>query len=391
MRIHDVVISMDSHTHSFVDLKPWLPARFRPAFDEATAVGRRIFFEANRMWGELLREGGEMHWDMDPSIDASAHRYDLDLTLDQRLRNTEADGIAAEFIIDGNGPVSTDAELLHQVTLAYNRWFEEYTAPARHRIKGAVIVNLIGGVDRAIEEIRDAHAHGLAAIHLCAQPHMSSRDLPPFGHRLYEPMWSMLDELGMAIVFHGGVGREKPLLQWGRWGDGQRGWEDLLMMEVNSGNFGAMKHLLLASIPERYPHIRFGWIETGSHWIPPLLRELDAFMKCRRADPVTRMNMSPSEMWQRQCFTAGPLGQSEIAILDQVGARNMMFGSDYIHVEGTYPNSRRHLADILEELPSDVAFGIRAGNAARVLGFDLEQIARSVNVQDASEAPAAAH
>ncbi|MGE0387515.1 MAG: amidohydrolase family protein [Gammaproteobacteria bacterium] len=375
----DLVISTDSHTHSFIDLKPWLPKKHHHGFDAASDVGRRIFFEANRMWGELLYEGGEMHWEMDRTINTSASQYNLELTLEERLRNVAADGIAAEFLIDGNGPVTTDGELLHEVTLAYNRWFEEYVAPARHRFAGAVVVNLLCGIDTVREEILDAHAHGLAAIHLSGQPHMSSRDLPPFSHSLYDPMWSVLDELGMAVVFHGGVGREKPLMQWGKWGAGQRGWEDLLMMEVNSGNFEAMKHLMLASVPERYPNIRFGWIETGSHWIPPLLKELDAFMKCRRSDPATRMNMSPSEMWHRQCFTAGPLGPQEIALLDRIGVDNMMFGADYIHPEGTYPNSRQHLDRILQGLPPAHAFAVRAGNAARVLGFDLERLMQTAS------------
>jgi predicted TIM-barrel fold metal-dependent hydrolase len=382
MSMQDLVISMDAHTHSFIDLKPYLARTHHAAFDAATEVGRRIFFEANRMWGELLHDGGSMHWDMDPTINTSADQYNLELTVEQRLRNVEADGISAEFIIDGNGPVSTDPDLLHAVTLAYNRWFRDYTAPAPGRFAGAVIVNLIAGIDTVIDEIRDAHAHGLKAIHLSGQPQMSSTDLPPYSHRMYEPMWATLNELHMPLVFHGGVGREKPLLQWGVWGNGQRGWEDLAMLEISSGNFQALTHLLLASVPERYPNIHFGWIETGSHWIPPLLRELDGFMKCRRSNPAMRMNMTPSEMWRRQCFSAGPLGASEIALLDQVGVENLMFGSDYIHVEGTYPHSRSHLDMVLGGLSAEQRFAICAGNAARVLGFDLEFLAETSPAQE---------
>lgn len=382
MNDENVIISMDSHLHSFIDLKPYLPSTFHKSFDQATEVGRDIFFQANRMWGELLHEGQEMHWDMDPNIDTSADQYNLELTLQQRLNNVEADGIAAEFLVEGNGPVTTDADLLHEVTLAYSRWYQDYTAPEADRFAGAVIVNLLAGMERLVKEIRYAHTHGLKAIHLSGQPQMSSPDLPPYNHRLYEPMWQTLNELGMALVFHGGVGREKPLMQWGRWGDGQRGWEDLLMLEVNSGNFEAMRYLMLASVPERYPNIHFGWVENGSHWIPPLLKELDSFMKCRRTNPEMKMNMTPSEMWRRQCFASGPLGPSEIAIIDQVGVDNLMFGSDYIHVEGTYPHSRAHLDKILAPLSKQQRFAVCAGNAARVMGFDLERLAQTPPAQN---------
>ena len=60
-----------------------------------------------------------------------------------------------------------------------------------------------------------------------------------------------------------------------------------------------------------------------------------------------------------------------------VGVQNLMFGSDYIHTEGTFPNTRPHLASILEGVPDDEAWAIVAGNAARLFGFDIDRLAKT--------------
>ena len=54
-----------------------------------------------------------------------------------------------------------------------------------------------------------------------------------------------------------------------------------------------------------------------------------------------------------------------------------MWGSDLPHVEGTYPHTREHLAKHFLGVPSDERHAILAGNAARVLGFDLNALAKN--------------
>ena len=50
--------------------------------------------------------------------------------------------------------------------------------------------------------------------------------------------------------------------------------------------------------------------------------------------------MKPSEQWARQGFAAGPLDAHEMITLEEIGVRNLAFGSDDIHTEGTWPNTR---------------------------------------------------
>ena len=59
-----------------------------------------------------------------------------------------------------------------------------------------------------------------------------------------------------------------------------------------------------------------------------------------------RGEMSPMEQWHRQFFVTSFFAEDEVELRHTLGVRNMMWGSDFPHVEGTYPNSRQHLAKL---------------------------------------------
>ncbi len=94
-------------------------------------------------------------------------------------------------------------------------------------------------------------------------------------------------------------------------------------------------------------------------------------------NPEHQLKMKPSEQWARQGFCAGPLDAREIAGRQAVGVGSLLFGSDYIHTEGTYPSTRRHLSTLLSPIPPKEAWAIVAGNAARMFGFDLAKLGQT--------------
>jgi hypothetical protein len=149
------------------------------------------------------------------------------------------------------------------------------------------------------------------------------------------------------------------------------------MIDIETLHHSVLKYLLLAGVPERHPNMKFGYVESGSDWIPPILKYLDRYFGAPSANPAYRLTMKPSEQWARQGFAAGPLDAKEVGQRHAVGVSNLLFGSDYIHTEGTFPNTRKHLASILAGVPSDESWAIVAGNAARLFGFDLDKLAQT--------------
>ncbi|MGH9058273.1 MAG: amidohydrolase family protein, partial [Acidimicrobiales bacterium] len=58
-----------------------------------------------------------------------------------------------------------------------------------------------------------------------------------------------------------------------------------------------------------------------------------------------------------------------------VGVDRMMWGADYPHEEGTTPYTRQALQAALSDVPEEECRQMLGGTAARVYGFDLEQLA----------------
>ena len=82
--------------------------------------------------------------------------------------------------------------------------------------------------------------------------------------------------------------------------------------------------------------------------MPPLLDEYDALVK--RRPGAQSQELLPSELFRRQGFCAGPLTQSEVDGRHRLGIDNLMFGTDYPHPEGTYPNTQ----SMIDEMFADV-------------------------------------
>jgi predicted TIM-barrel fold metal-dependent hydrolase len=371
----NVVISMDGHTEAFLDLKPWMPAATHAAFDAAMEVGRHTFMGGNRYWADLVYAGTDFAWESaNELVHIDADRYHQVMSCEERLANIDADGVAAEMLIDGFGPNTADPSLQHEIALGFIRWYRDYTSPAPHRFTAALVASLAAGQETVVREVAEAYEAGIRCIHLPPVPQVASPDLPHYNHSLYEPMWRALDERGMGAIWHASVGREKPL--W-RWSGTERGWEALLMLDIETLHHSTLKYLLLAGVPERHPNMKFGYVESGSEWVTPILRTIDRYFAAPTVDPSHKLQMKPSEQWARQGFCAGPLDAKEIAQRHTVGVGNLLFGSDYIHTEGTFPNTRPHLAEILRDVPEVEASAIVAGNAARLFGFDLDRLART--------------
>lgn len=374
MSRENVVISLDGHPHAFIDLKPWLPQRFHAGFDEATELGITTFKGANKYFADLAAAGHAFNFESADDLRAVDWRqYNEAMSCEERLAKIDADGVAAELLIDSFGPITGDPVLNHEITLAFCRWYSDYVSPAPYRFAGAVVTAFAAGPEVVVQEIDAAYRAGLKAVHLPPAPRVARPDLPDYNHPMYEPIWQALNERGMAMLWHSSVGREKPGWLWS--GDAP-GWESLLFVDIEEMHKSVLAYLLLSGVPERYPDLRFGFVESGSTWIAPILEKLDVYMPVASRNGSYRLGMSPSEQWRRQGFASGPLQSEEIAGRHRLGVETLCFGSDFIHTESSYPNSRRHLESLLSDVPDRERAAIVRDNAVRLFGFDVDRLAQ---------------
>ncbi len=391
-----IVISMDSHTELVANLKPFLPQKWHPDFDTGEILARRYFAKIIDAFSTLtpdrknLQEVG-FTIIPDSGRQGGFEEYVRPLPIKERLAMIDADGVAAEFITPFIGAFSDDINFLHECTMAYHRYFQDYVSAAPFRFTGSTVANLICGMDTVLEEIDDAYKHGLRAISLPGKVSFVSRELPTYNSRYYDPMWSALAERKMAAIFHAGYGREKPLLRWDGtiwpWsanGKAEPGWELLVQHDILVGEHEYLMHLLAGSVPERFADLRIGILESGTQWIAPVLKVIDMWWRSQLKSGTLqsyRGEMSPMEQWHRQCFVTTFFAEDEVDLRHTLGVGNMMWGSDFPHVEGTYPSSRKHLARLFGSVARKEVEAIVGMNAVAMMNFEVEKLAQTAAAQ----------
>jgi hypothetical protein len=89
--------------------------------------------------------------------------------------------------------------------------------------------------------------------------------------------------------------------------------------------------------------------------------------------------MLPSDFFRRNIVLSFQEDAIGIRLRDVIGLDkmiwdNMMWGSDYLHSESTFPQSRKILVEILAGVPDDEQAKIAGGNTARVYHFDMARL-----------------
>lgn len=383
-----IVISMDSHTELVPDLKPYLPRKWHAEFAADEAKAKRYVGMMTEAAMNMLRDQSIPEESAGPVMAPNGRPVDVQeyirpLPMKERLAMIDADGVAAEFITPFIGAYSDNRDFLHECNAAYNRYFADYVSAAPFRFTGSTIGNLICGMDTVLKEIDDGYEHGLRALSLPGDVTHASRDLPTYNSRFYDPMWAALAERKMAAIFHAGYSREKPLLRFdGNWpwspdGQPEPGWELLVQDSVILGDLDYLKYLLAGSVPERFPGLRIGILESGVHWIPQVIKRIDEFWHTnRKLGYLTsyRGELSPMEQWHRQFFVSTTFSRDEIEHRHTLGVHNMMWGSDFPHIESTYPRSRKFLAELFDGMPDEEVDAIAYKNAVAMMGFEVEKL-----------------
>ncbi|NQZ96333.1 MAG: amidohydrolase family protein [Myxococcales bacterium] len=289
-----------------------------------------------------------------------------------RLEELEADGIAAEVIFPQMAPFGAgllqyrhevDPEQNLEGNRAYNRWLADFckTNPGRHA--GVAIVN-VDDIDVTVREVRSARENGLFGGVLIPT---STGDHPFYHHPRYEPLWAVCEELDMPVQSHSGWSPD--------YGDMECATA-MYISEVDMWAHRPFTALLWSGAFERHPNLKYVLTETGCSWILETLRLLEF----KSANPIFKhftkdLSLSPTEYFQRQCYIgASFMPDHEGRDRHRIGLDKLMWGSDYPHLEGTWPNTMDALRKTFAPYPEYEIRALLGANAAKVYGFDLDQL-----------------
>jgi predicted TIM-barrel fold metal-dependent hydrolase len=384
------VISSDGHaTGRMEEYRPYLEERFLEEFDafvpewnkhgsrnfDPPALERRLDPEYVETWKERMTNTGRLEGNSDPEL---------------RLKEMAREGISGEVLFPDfglpfelySGALASvlgypprDDEHIQAGNRAFNRWLADYVSVAPARFAGMAAVSW-HDVDSAVKEIRYAHSVGLKGVVLPA----FSPEVPLY-HETYEAIWNVLDELGMVVNSHLAMSAtsNQPIYTPGvpHIACATRIYSPEVMFFCHN----ILSHLIWGGVFERHPNLRFAFTEQGTSWVIATLRDFDYSYQGSyfRTDFHDVIRHKPSEYFQRQCFMgSSTFSRFEVESRHEIGLSNMMLGMDYPHHEGTLlEGTRNYLRATLgvAKVPLNEARMLLGENAARVFGFDLEQLA----------------
>ncbi len=370
---HYVVVSADGHAGlACEEYRRYLDARYHPAFEEylAERVAQReesLQFNYDYIMGwEKSNEEG-LKGAFDPVI---------------RDKELDADGVAADVLFADADAVTgmasppfgaglfagaiEDPELAFAGARAHNRFLAEMCAHSPHRRGGIALVPITHDVPRAVEEIEwVAEQPGLRGIMI---PTMW-RGRPPYNDAVYDPVWAACAAAGLPVHTHSG---EAPMEEYGD-------HTGVYLAEVVWWAVRPAWHLLFSGVFERYPALRFVVTEAAAYWAPDMMWKWDQYMggghttKKLAAMLAGKISKLPSDYFGTNIFIgASTMSKEEIRRRYVIGTDVVMWGTDYPHPEGTWPNTMPRLKADFADVPVDDTAQMLGLTAAKVYGFDLD-------------------
>ena len=94
--------------------------------------------------------------------------------------------------------------------------------------------------------------------------------------------------------------------------------------------------VIFAGVLEHHPGIKIVIGEAGTGWIPYILHRMDAEWEDQFKE--LDLKMKPSEYWRRQCYATYQTDPVGVKLLDELGEDNIMWGSDFPHPDGIWPD-----------------------------------------------------
>jgi predicted TIM-barrel fold metal-dependent hydrolase len=190
----------------------------------------------------------------------------------------------------------------------------------------------------------------------------------PLYHPDWNPLWKAIHESGLPMHFHT-IGSKKPDLDSMPPLQARQG-HAVYITGFQLGMARIMMEIIYGGVLEAYPDLRVVIAESGIGWIPYLLERMDTEWEEQYQDLT--LTMKPSEYWHRQCKATYQSDKVGVRLLDVLGEDNVMWGSDFPHPDGVWPDSREFIENELGDLPEKTRNKIVCGNAAKLYGFPLQ-------------------
>ena len=217
---------------------------------------------------------------------------------------------------------------------AYNDWLAETFYPhCGGRILGVALIPT-RDADAAAGEIGRAASLGHAAAMFPADgDHL-------LGHARYDAAYRAAADADMPIAVHASGSSLAP---------GADMFPKFIQTHSVAHPYGVLRQftsMMFEGVFERFPSVRFAFLEAGATWLPWWLDRLDEEHEARGSVDAPSLTRKPSEFVRKGGNVFAGCEPNERLLgrtLDLIGDDVVMYASDYPHWDSDYPESLSHI------------------------------------------------
>ena len=258
-----------------------------------------------------------------------------------------------------------DADVSSAVCRALNQWSAQFAAANPNRLKPCMLLPWYHP-ERALEEFHVAAELGLSVAFATPTP---SPDRS-WSDAALDPVWGAMQDKGVVMTFH-------------EFTRASAGASPIVARPTYKANFPLMYlcghtveimlsvgDVVLGGVFERFPRLRFGFVEGHAAWLPGWLDMMDTVRERKIFQGETRDEIIlPSELFKRQGFVAAfPEDKALDVIVELVGPEVLTLSTDYPHANATY-GLVEQFATSYPDLIEPIRQQILGGNAAQIFGL----------------------
>jgi predicted TIM-barrel fold metal-dependent hydrolase len=261
-----------------------------------------------------------------------------------RVADMDRDGVEAEILYTSFGLSMfsiPDPDFQLACFRAFNDWLAEYCAGARGRVFGVAMIPTDRMEDATAEMARCRKMGLVAAMISISQDAGHGYENP-----MYDPIWSASEELEMPISLH--VAASKKHFS----NTGNVMADFALAFTPTMYSLAAM---IFSGVFDRHRKLRVVSVENDAAWVAGILERMDYRAHRDRgwagAFNAIKSGRTPSQIFHDHVGVTFMRDRTAVRNRDIIGLSNLMWGSDYPHFDGTWPHSKKVLAEQFAGVP----------------------------------------
>jgi predicted TIM-barrel fold metal-dependent hydrolase len=237
----------------------------------------------------------------------------------ERLRHMDALGIDTQVIHNTLWiqPVTTQPEVDVALCGSWNRWMADVWKQSAGRLRWCAVMPTLD-IEAAVEQVRFAKANGAAAIAM--RPMEGGRVL---ADAYFYPIYEEAERQNLAVAVHISNGSSEAMQMLNSPFDRSGGFARFRVPTVTESLV-----LMMSEVPERFPSLRWAYVEASSNWVPWIVREVQQRYLARGRGPAPENVLKHFNV-----YVTCEMSDDIEYVIKHGGDENLLIGTDYGHAD----------------------------------------------------------